>query len=74
MSVKTTQREIRNTWGEDITYMSSDEIHAIRNKEKYFDELAWSAGVYGCNGLLLRGHETGAVYKITDRTQAIYCI
>lgn len=74
MSVKTTQKEIRNTWGEDITNKSADEIHAIREKEKYFDELAYSCGLYGCNGLLLKGHESGAIYKITSRTQAIYCI
>ena len=58
----------------DLTYKKSDEVKAVREKEGYFDEVAYSVGVYGCNGLLLKGHNTGKMYTITARTQAIYLI
>ena len=74
MTILTTQKQIKQTIAEDITYLSADKIHELRQKEGYFNEVAWSKGLYGCNGLLLQGNNSKLLYKITARTQAIYCI
>lgn len=74
MSILTTQKQIKQINAEDITYLSADKIHEIRQNEGYFNEVAWSKGLYGCNGLLLQGNNSKLLYKITARTQAIYCI
>lgn len=78
MSVKTTQSEIRNYikqgYARDTTTMKVETIKEIKESEKYFDEVTYSMGVYGVNGLLLKGHNTGNMYAITKRTSAIYVI
>ena len=78
MSIKTTQHEIKQYltqgYAEDLTYKKSDEGKALREQEGYIDEGAYSVGTYGCNGLLLKGHNTGKMYTITARTQAIYLV
>ena len=37
-----------------------------------YKQIGFSSGVYGCNGQLFRGLETGKLYAITSRTTAIY--
>lgn len=37
-----------------------------------YKQIGFSAGVYGCNGQLFRGLESGKLYAITSRTSAIY--
>lgn len=58
----------------DITYSSDEEIKNIKKKELYFNELGFSSGMYGVNGVLLQGYKTKQLYAITSRTSAIYCI
>ena len=36
-----------------------------------YRQIGYSAGLYGCNGMLLQG-ESGQLYAVTARTQAIY--
>lgn len=36
-----------------------------------YDKIGYSRGVYGCNGLLLRGY-SGQLYAVTARTTAIF--
>ena len=72
MTIKTTQSQIKQTMAEDITYMPYEELKQLRKDEGWFDEVAWSQGIYGVNGLLLQGHNSKLLYKITARTQAIY--
>lgn len=74
MSIKTTQSEIKTTKAIDITYMDDKDIKAIKTKEGYFNEIAWSKGIYGVNGLLLQGENTKQLYKITSRSSSIYSI
>lgn len=78
MSIRTTRSEIRNYlkqgYAEDLTYKKNDYIKELYKNEGYFDEIAYSAGTYGVNGLLLKGHNSGKMYTITDRTQAIYLV
>ncbi len=36
-----------------------------------YTQIGYSAGLYGCNGMLLRG-DSGQLYAVTSRTSAIY--
>ena len=72
MSIKTTQKQIKETNAKDITYMRFEDLQKLKDSELYFKQLAYSAGVYGVNGMLLQGYNTKELYKITSRTSAIY--
>lgn len=37
-----------------------------------YRQIGFSAGVYGCNGQLFRGLDSGKLYAITSRTMAIF--
>lgn len=74
MEVK--QKELRNMVGkpfvEDITHGTEEDYQRIIKEEIWLDEVAYSAGVYGRNGVLYRGHNTGKMYVITSRTTALF--
>ena len=36
-----------------------------------YTQIGYASGVYGCNGMLLKG-ESGQLYAVTGRTTAIY--
>ena len=71
-----TQKELKNLVSlgvaEDITRGDNDTRIAIEAAEGYYTQIGYSAGVYGCNGMLLKGHKTGKLYAVTSRTSAIY--
>ena len=71
-----TQRELKNLIAlgvaEDITRGDNETREAIESVEDYYTQIGYSAGVYGCNGMLLQGHKTGKLYAITARTSAIF--
>lgn len=73
---KYTQKELKNLVAlgvaEDITYGDNDTRRELEEKEGYYTQIGYSAGVYGCNGMLLKGHKTGTLYAITARTTAIF--
>ena len=51
----------------DVTYAKKQsEIPELYN------QIGYSAGIYGCNGMLLKGCVTGKLYAVTCRTTAIY--
>ena len=56
----------------DITRGDNETRSRIINEEEYYIQIGYSAGVYGCNGVLLKGHKTGKLYAITNTTSAIY--
>ena len=74
MEVK--QKELRNMVGEpfveDITHATQEDYDRIMQTERWLDMIAYSCGVYGRNGVLYRGHETGKLYVITSRTTALF--
>jgi hypothetical protein len=37
-----------------------------------YRQIGYARGVYGCNGMLLQGCESGTLYAVTARTTAIY--
>lgn len=73
--MKVTQKFIRSYVhdgiAEDISHKSFDEIEAIRKAEHGFDTIHYSVGVYGANGCVLRGYETGNFYAVTSRCTAL---
>ena len=37
-----------------------------------YTQIGYASGIYGCNGMLLRGYTSGKLYAVTGRTTAIY--
>ena len=37
-----------------------------------YTQVGYAAGLYGCNGMLLRGCTSGKLYAVAGRTTAIY--
>ena len=37
-----------------------------------YTQVGYASGLYGCNGLLLKGYDTGKLYAVAGRTTAIY--
>lgn len=73
---KYTQRQLKNLVAmgaaEDITNGSNETRRELEQKEGFYTQIGYSAGVYGLNGMLLKGHNTGKLYAITARTSAIF--
>lgn len=56
----------------DITRYHTQDADALRKKEGYLSQVGYSCGVYGCNGQLFKGYNTGKLYAVTAHTSAIY--
>lgn len=73
---KYTQKElktlVRTGAAVDITNHGTAEYRTLIEKEKYLYKLGYSSGVYGINGGLLQGQETGTLYAITARSTAVF--
>jgi len=73
---KYTQKQLREMVRDgiavDISHGDNTMRAMILEKELYLSQVGYAAGVYGCNGQLYKGHNTGTLYAITCRTQAIY--
>ena len=37
-----------------------------------YRQIGYAQGIYGCNGMLLQGLESGQLYAVTNRTSAIF--
>ena len=70
-TLKDIKEYIRIGLATDITYYSFDQINELR-KDTWFDTVAYSTGVYGLNGVVLRDHKTGKMYAIASRTNALF--
>ena len=70
------QKELKNMvalgMAEDVTRANDEDYEKIIKREDYLSQVGYSSGVYGCNGMLLRGYKTGGYYAVTLRTSAIY--
>lgn len=70
------QREIkalvRSGAAVDITNHDNAARQELEAREGYFDKVGYSSGVYGLNGGLLKGHESGTLYAITARATALF--
>lgn len=58
---------INDGYAIDITY--SRDRSAIAEE---YNQVGYSSGIYGCNGLLLQGLESGNLCAVAGRTRAIY--
>lgn len=74
--MKITQKMIRNYLNEknsiDCTMMTDDVYRAISRNEGGFREIARSHGVYGGNGIVCQGRNTGIYYVVTKRSSAFF--
>ena len=66
MTQKELKRLVRVGAAKDITHSSS---RAAIPEE--YSQVGHSSGIYGCNGMLLRG-ESGQLYAVCARTTAIW--
>ena len=64
--------DIANGIAEDISRGTNETRNEIESVDGWRTQVGYASGVYGCNGMLLKGHNTGKLYAITSRTQAIY--
>lgn len=66
MTQKELKRLVKVGAAKDITYSSSR-----RDIPEDYRQVGYSSGVYGCNGMLLRG-KSGQLYAVCARTTAIW--
>ena len=68
---KYTQKQLRNLVA---TGAAIDVSRAKSTKDipESYSQIGYVSGLYGCSGMLLRSIESGKLYAITSRTQAIY--
>ena len=73
---KYTQRQLKDMVKDeiaiDITYGDNETRNRIEKEEGFYRQVGYSSGAYGCNGMLLKGNNTGKLYAITGRTSAIF--
>ena len=72
--MKTTIKDIKAFDAIDITYIKFDDMKKLRQKENGFNEIAYSQGLYGINAIVIQGQKSKKLYKITNRTKAIFMI
>ena len=68
---KYTQRELKNMVKLENAIDVTRAADRTAIPESY-TQIGYSAGIYGCNGMLLKGLETGKLYAVTARTTAVY--
>lgn len=71
-----TQKELKNFVNlgvaVDITNGTNETRKEILAKENDLEKVGYSSGIYGCNGLLLKGYKTGTLYAVCSRSTAIF--
>lgn len=74
--MKTTLKDIRSyvttNAATDLTKKNFSEIDEIRDAECGFETVAYSTGIYGVTGVLVKGNTTGKLYAVTARTSALF--
>ena len=65
--LKTTQKEIKKFPAIDITTWGNGKLAELPRLE----EIAYSIGIYGCNGKIFRSTD-GEFYKITSRSTNLF--
>ncbi len=65
---KITVKELRRL----VKIGAAEEITECKQITESVKQIRYSSGVYGLNGALLRGRETGKLYAIIGRTSALF--
>lgn len=68
---KYTQKQLREMVKKGVAVDVTNAMSRAAVPEDY-KEIGYSLGVYGCNGMLLQGCESGKLYAVTGRTTAVY--
>ena len=68
---KTTLKAIKNTAAIDITTADNDILYSLNPR---LENIAYSHGTYGINGLLCRDIYNGQLYKIVSRSMALFIV
>lgn len=55
-----------------IDRWSFEEIEALRKQESYFNDVAYSRGVYGVTAYLFQGNKTKKYYLVSSRNSALF--
>lgn len=67
MSIRTTQRDIRAMDVDiDVTNWPGEDVYELLHTDNKYTEVAYSAGVYGINAIVVR-LESGRLVKSTSR-------
>lgn len=67
---KLTQKEIKRMLNEGEALPATFEYMITRN----FKQIAYSYGVYGCNGFVVRDNDNGALYAYVGRGKQYYML
>ena len=51
----------------DVTYAKKQS-----DITEHYTQIGYVSSIYGCSGMLLKGCDTGKLYVVTSRTNAIY--
>lgn len=65
---QTTLKELRRL----VRIGDAEEITECKQITESVKQISYSSGVYGVNGALLRGMETGKLYAIIGRVSALF--
>lgn len=72
---KYTQKQLRSLVNSgaaiDVTNALLRDGKIINGIPERYTQIGYAAGIYGCNGMLLKG-DSGQLYAVTARTSAIY--
>lgn len=75
---KYTQKQLKNMVkrgiATDVSWVGSNESRkkAMAEEPDGYDQVGYSNGIYGINGMLFKGRTTNKLYAITSRCSAIY--
>lgn len=74
--MKTSKKELlsyaKNVNAICIDRWSFEEIETLRKEENYFNEVAYSAGVYGITANLFQGNKTKKYYLVSSRNSVLF--
>ena len=63
---KYSQKQLKNGVAIDVTYSHNSNVIP-----EHYRQIGYASGLYGCSGMLLKG-DSGQLYAVTTRSQAIY--
>ena len=65
-SQKQLKNLVENGVAIDVTYSHNSNVIP-----EHYGQIGYASGLYGCSGMLLKG-DSGQLYAVTTRSQAIY--
>lgn len=59
---------------QDLTHTNFEDMQKWIAEHPYYRQIAYSTGVYGCNGKLLKDPKSGELFGIVGRTNAMFMV